>query len=85
VLNKKSSQEAGTGRTINMSSRGLLFTTDQVLLPGRSVEVSVSWPAQLNQSCPLKLVAKGRIVRIEPGMAAVEIQSHEFRTVGTKN
>ena len=85
VLNKKSSQEAGAGTTVNMSSRGLLFTTSQVLHPGRTIEVTISWPAQLNESCPLKLVTKGRIVRFEMGRAAVEIQSHEFRTAVVKS
>jgi hypothetical protein len=82
VLNKKSNQEAGVGTTVNMSSSGILFTTDHVLLPGRSLEISVSWPAQLNQNCPLKLVARGRVTRFEPGKAAIEIQHYEFRTAG---
>lgn len=82
VLNKKSNQESGTGKTVNMSSNGVLFTTGHVLLPGRSLEVSVSWPAQLNATCPLKLVARGRVVRFETGKAAIEIQHYEFRTAG---
>lgn len=80
ILSRKETPEPGRGRTINMSSSGILFTTDRDLTPGRRVEVAVSWPAQLNQSCPLQLVARGRIVRTEPGKAAVEIQQHEFRT-----
>jgi hypothetical protein len=42
----------------------------------------VSWPAQLDQHCALKLVAKGRVVRSKHGEVAVELQQHEFRTVG---
>jgi c-di-GMP-binding flagellar brake protein YcgR len=84
VLNKKSNQEAGQGKTINISSAGILFTTEHVLLPGRTIEVAVSWPAQLNDSCPLKLVARGRVVRFEPGKAALEIQHYEFRTQGAQ-
>ncbi|MCX6624063.1 MAG: PilZ domain-containing protein [Acidobacteria bacterium] len=82
VLSKKTGDEAGTGRTINMSSSGVLFTTDKMLLPGKRLEISVSWPAQLDNVCPLKLVARGRVVRYEPGMAAIEIQQYEFRTQG---
>ena len=82
VLTRKSGEEAGTGKTINMSSSGVLFVTDQMLLPGRRLEISISWPAQLNNACPLKLVAKGRIVRVEDGRTAVEIQQYEFRTQG---
>ena len=80
VLNKKSGEESGMGRTINMSSTGVLFTTDQMLLPGRRVEVSISWPAQLNNKCALRLVARGRVVRFDDGKAAMEIQQYEFRT-----
>ena len=85
VLNKKSNQESGSGKTVNISSTGILFTTEHVLLPGRTLEVSVSWPAHLNNNCPLKLVARGRVVRFEPGKAAIEIQHYEFRTQGMQS
>ena len=49
------------------------------------LSVNVSWPAQLNQKCALKLVARGRIVRYEDGVAAMEIQQYEFRTQGVKS
>jgi hypothetical protein len=84
VISKKSNQEAGGGTTVNMSSSGILFTAEHVLLPGRSLEVSVSWPAQLNNTCPLKLVARGRVVRFDGGKAAIEIQHYEFRTQGSQ-
>ena len=80
VLNKRSGEETGDGRTINISSSGVLFTSDQVLLPGRRLELSISWPAQLDNKCALKLVARGRVVRFEPGRTAIEIQQYEFRT-----
>lgn len=85
VLSKKSADEAGQGRTINMSSTGILFTTDQLLLPGRRLELAISWPAQLNNQTPLKLVARGRVTRYEDGRAAIEIQQYEFRTSGKVN
>jgi hypothetical protein len=68
------------GLTVNMSSNGVLFTTDRYLLPGRRLEVSISWPAQLNSKVALKLVARGRVVRSEDGRAAIEIHQYEFRT-----
>lgn len=82
VLSKKSADEAGVGRTINMSSNGILFSSEHVLLPGRRLELSVSWPAQLNNQTPLKLVARGRVTRFDGGIAAIEIQQYEFRTSG---
>jgi PilZ domain-containing protein len=83
VLSRKSIDEIGCGRTINMSSNGVLFTTDQQLLPGRRLEISISWPAQLNSKVSLKLVARGRVVRSDEGQAAIEIHQYEFRTQST--
>jgi len=83
ALNKRGGEEAGEGKTVNMSSSGVLFTAPQILRPGRRIELAISWPAQLNNKCALKLVARGRIVRFENGLAAMEIQQYEFRTQST--
>lgn len=80
VLSKRSGEEAGDGRTLNISSSGVLFTSAHILLPGRRMELSISWPAQLDHKTALKLVARGRVVRFEHGRAALEIQQYEFRT-----
>jgi hypothetical protein len=80
VLNKRSGEESGDGKTINISSSGVLFTAEHILLPGRRLELSINWPAQLNNRCALRLVARGRVVRFEDGRAAIEIQQYEFRT-----
>jgi len=80
VLSKRSGEEAGEGRTLNMSSAGVLFTAGHELVPGKRIELSITWPAQLNNKCALRLVARGRVVRSTSGMAALEIQQYEFRT-----
>jgi hypothetical protein len=78
---RKGNDEPGSGKTVNISSTGILFETDRMLLPGHRLELAVSWPAQLNNSCPLKLVAKARVVRsVSDTQAAVEILQYEFRT-----
>ncbi len=74
--------ETGAGRTVNMSSHGVLFTTEHAMNPGDRLEVSVNWPAQLDDHCPLKLVTTGRVVRIVDGLAAISIERYEFRTQG---
>jgi hypothetical protein len=79
ILSKRA-EEAGEGKTINISSKGVLFSADHMLLPGRRVELAINWPAQLNDKCALKLVARGRVVRFEEGYAAIEILQYEFRT-----
>jgi len=80
VLSKRGGEDAGEGKTVNISSGGIYFTAEHLLVPGRRVELSISWPAQLNQNCALRLVARGRVLRFEQGMAALEIQQYEFRT-----
>ena len=80
VLSKRTSEEGGEGRTLNMSSAGVLFTSGETLVPGKRMELSITWPAQLNNKCALRLVARGRVVRSMNGAAAIEIQQYEFRT-----
>ena len=84
VLERKGSEPFQLGKTINMSSHGVLFTTDQSLNPGRYLEISISWPAQLNSQVALKFVARGRVVRRDQRGAAVQINQYEFRTQGPK-
>jgi hypothetical protein len=70
----------GAGRTLNIGSGGILFTTEQRLPIGRVIEIAVNWPARLDGTCPLKFVATGRVVRSEDDKAAVRIERYEFRT-----
>jgi len=65
VLNKRGGEETGEGKTLNISSSGILFTSEQMLLPGRRLEVAINWPVQLNNNVALKLVARGRVVRAQ--------------------
>jgi CheY-like chemotaxis protein len=66
--------------TVNISSKGLLFATSHPLAPGQLLQVSVDWPARLENEIPLKLVAEGRVIRVVDGQAAVRIDKYEFRT-----
>lgn len=74
----------GSGKTLNIGSGGVLFTTEQRLPIGRLVELSVNWPARLDGTCPLKFVATGRVIRAEEDRAAVRIERYEFRTRSTR-
>jgi len=75
--------ETGGGKTVNMSSSGVLFTTERTLLPGEHLELAVNWPAQLDNKCALKIVTTGRVVRSSGTQAAIEIERYEFRLRGT--
>lgn len=80
TLNQRAEPLFGSGKTLNISSSGILFTSDQDLPIGTRLEISISWPAQLNEKCSLNLVARGRVTRYNRGQAAVQIQQYEFRT-----
>jgi len=71
---------AGAGSTTDISSNGVLFTTERSLPTGRVVEISVNWPARLDANCGLKLVASGRVVRSDGRQAAIRFGKYEFRT-----
>ena len=70
----------GFGTTVNMSRRGVLFTTDQTLPEGEPVTLEVGWPVLLNAAIPLKLVTRGRVVWCENSHTAVRFDKWEFRT-----
>ena len=74
--------ETGTGKTLNISSGGIWFTTENMLTTGMPVEVSMNWPVLLNDSCPMKLMIYGCVVRSNERGAAVAIERYEFRTQG---
>jgi hypothetical protein len=59
----------GVGKTINIGSGGVLFTTERRLPISRTIELALNWPAMLNGT-PLKFVATGPIVRAEEDRAA---------------
>ena len=74
----------GSGTSLDLSSGGIAFTSSAPLKIGSYLELSVSWPVMLNQSCPLKLVAFGRVVRSDQNCTAVSLDRYEFRTAAAK-
>ena len=80
LLQPRSGSLSGVGKTLDVSSGGVLFTTTERLPAGRMVEIAMHWPARLNGTCPLQFVATGRVIRSDQGTAAVRIQRYEFRT-----
>jgi hypothetical protein len=76
--------ETGMGKTRNISSGGLWFTTENPLTAGMPVEVSMNWPVLLHDSCPMKLMIYGCVIRSSEKGAAVSIERYEFRTQGSR-
>jgi PilZ domain len=70
----------GTGRTVNISSHGVLITSAHDLSPGTRIRVMVEWPISLSDTCPLVLHIRGIIVRSDLGLVAVRFSTYEFRT-----
>jgi hypothetical protein len=71
---------SGSGCTLDISSKGAAFTTEERLKPGTAIEISVSWPTLLDGNCAIRLVAYGHVVRSTTGTAACNISKFEFRT-----
>jgi c-di-GMP-binding flagellar brake protein YcgR len=80
TLNQRTELQTGVGKTLNISSSGVLFTSEHDMPLGTRLEVAISWPAQLNDKCLLNLVARGRVTRHAKGQLALQIQQYEFRT-----
>jgi hypothetical protein len=74
--------ETGAGKTTNISSGGIWFSTETMLTSGMPIELSLSWPVLLNDSCPMKLMIFGCVIRSNGRGAAVAIERYEFRTQG---
>ena len=72
--------QVGHGRTINLSSGGVLFEADVALAINLPIELWISWPARTWAPVPLELYAAGKTVRVEGTHVAVEFYRVVFRT-----
>jgi len=74
----------GVGKTLEISSSEVRFTTQQLLKQGQKVQLAMDWPALLDNTCRMKLEIFGWIVHSGPNEAAVKIERYEFRTRGAQ-
>jgi hypothetical protein len=71
----------GIGRTLNVSSRGLLIASEQhFVYHGSRLRVSLEWPTLLHGTTPLQLIAVCRVIRCQPSVFAVRLERYQFRT-----
>lgn len=82
LIRRRRVLETGTGHTVDLSSGGIHFETDRPLPAGLNVELSIAWPAMLQNMAPLQLVVSGKIVRSSGRRTAIQKSQHEFRTAG---
>ena len=80
VMENERAVATGTGNTIDISSRGVSFATGRRLATGAFAELSISWPAALDNDLPLRLIVYGRIMRSDEDKTVSSIERYEFRT-----
>ena len=84
LLSKGRIERLGSGKTLNVSSGGVCFESDAPLPVKGSIEIVMNWPLLLEGVCPLRLIMRGRIVRNNGQLVAIQAKHHEFRTGGTR-
>ena len=80
VLEEETIVDSGLGATLDIGSGGVAFLAEQRLPIGAFIELSISWPVLLENSCPMRLIVFGRIVRSSGCKTACTIDKYEFRT-----
>jgi len=80
VLADRIIMDSGTGQTINMGSGGIAFSIDHELKPNAFIELSISWPMLLDDTCPMRLIAFGRVLRSQGTKSVCTLDKYEFRT-----
>jgi len=71
---------AGGGETLDIGSGGVAFAADHSLKTGGFIELSISWPVMLNESCLMRLVVFGRVLRSVGRKCVSTVDKYEFRT-----
>jgi len=70
-----------SGKTVNISSSGILIEAVHLPVRGSVVHMVLEWPQRLDNRVPLRLVVRGRVVRAAGArQAAIMFQRIEFRT-----
>jgi hypothetical protein len=80
--NRRSSQ-TGRGQTSDISNRSLRFTPRAPLPDHSEIELSIDWPAKVDESLPLSLSVVGTVVRRGPRGVVVLIRRYAFVPAAT--
>jgi hypothetical protein len=78
LLNRSRVKRFGSGRTINISSSGIFFESQNDLPTRGSIELILDWP--LEGVANRKLIVRGQIVRRDALGTAVKMTRHKFYT-----
>jgi len=80
VMERERVVSKGVGRTVDISSIGVAFEAAGKFKPGALVQLSISWPVLLDETCKMQLMIVGRVVRTGNQDVACTIDRYEFRT-----
>jgi hypothetical protein len=84
VFGRNGSVQEGWGRTLNMSSGGLLVAPDQPICKGRTTEITVQLSAPFKDAPGPRLVVLGHVLRSDATGAAIRILRHGFIHVSSQ-
>src|SRR5215469_9950341 len=71
--------EAGVGETILIGVRNVLFRAKQSLDSGLLIDLSIDWPALLDDRTPLQFCVFGRIVLTSGARVLVHTLCHDLK------
>lgn len=70
----------GSGRTVNISRNGILFTTDATLSVGEKIECVIAMgPGLIDTQETVNLKVQGVTLRNDDGNVAVAVKKHRLR------
>jgi hypothetical protein len=74
LLRRNQVVQCGHGRTLNLSSYGVLFLSELALPPGMRVSLSIALPVRFNGEAESRLCVMGRTVRRDDRATAVTFE-----------
>ena len=74
--------------SVNLSQRGLFFSTGSPLQVGTRVEVLMIMPQEISGTPPIEVRCVGRVVHVQPGWllgkTGIGVRIERYEPVGTK-
>lgn len=88
VLRRGAAPFFAQGETCNLSSRGVLFTSNQPIAVGERIEFVIRWPCGDSREGPMDLYCLGKVLRVTNGpepfsfTIAVTLDRYAFTRLG---
>ena len=82
ILGNEVPRVQGTGRTLWISSHQIIFEGDTRLASGTDLEITIAWPARLDERVGLQLWIRAHVLHTLSDGITAEIRKYQFRTRG---